>query len=209
VKKVSPSKQDAERARLVKESFPDQVVYGTPDMSIVYSTKKRRRGVSRAKTVSENLVTGQIDFDINNAKNGEWLPSNNAVVDWAAMAAELEAQDFTGKGPKRPFQLLYVHHAMRVTKRQFHDAHELYSDAVKDKLKELDLKLNELATACLTHDDTKSTAPDGPFPAPQRLSAALYKMADVIRNEHLILKSSPPVAPWTTSAHCTAAGALL
>jgi hypothetical protein len=208
VRQVHPSKQDAERARLVAQSYPNQTVYGAPDMEIVYSTKMRRSGLSRTKTVSENLVTGQIDFDINNAKNGEWLPGNNAVVGWSDLAGET-AQDFSASGPKRPFQVMYVHHAMRVTKRQFHDTHEHYSDEVKNKLKELDLALNQLATACLTHEGTKSKAPDGPFPAPQRLSAALYKMAGVIRNDHLILKATPPVGPWTTSVFSTVAGALL
>jgi hypothetical protein len=208
VKKVHPSKQDAERARIVAEMHPDHTVYGSPDMEVVFSTKKRRSGVTRTKTVSENLVTGRIDFDINDAKNGEWLPSNNAVVGWAKLEHET-AQDFSGRGPELDFHVMYAHHAMRVTKRQFHDTHDDYSNEVKIKMKELDLALNDLATACLTHEGTRSKAPDGPFPAPQRLTAALYKVADVIRNEHLILKSTAPVAPWTTSVLSTEAGVLL
>ena len=205
VRKIKASAQDAERATLVAKKYPDHVVLGDPDLKVMFSTRAKRSGISRTKTVAKNLVTGQVDFDINNAKNGEWLPSNNAVVGWSGMAGEL-AQDFSGRGPKRPFQSAYAQHAMRVTKRQFHDAHGAYSDAVKEKLQEIDLALDQLATECLSHENTRSKAPDGPFPAPQRLPAALYKLSDLIRNEKLILKSGAPSAPWLTSDLSAAGG---
>lgn len=198
VAKVKVSARDARRAALVAEKYPDYVVLGDPNQKVIFSARAGRAGISREKTVDENLVTGQVDFDINNAKNGEWLPSNNAVVGWSDMSTET-AQDFSGRGPQRPFQMSYAHHAMRVTKRQFHDAHEKYSSSVKDKLDEIALELDKLATDCLTHDGTRSKSPDGPFPAPQRLPAALYKLSDLIRNGHLILKSGAPSADWLTS----------
>jgi hypothetical protein len=198
VKKIKASGRDAKRAALVAEKYPDYVVHGDPDQKVIFSTTAGRAGIARTKTVSENLVTGQVDFDINDAKNGEWLPSNNAVVGWSDMSTE-KARDFTGRGPEQPFQLAYARHAMRVTKRQFHDAHEVYSDSVKDKLDEIALELDKLSQQCLTHENTPSKAPDGPFPAPQRLAAALFKLADLIRNEHLILKSGPPSSSWLTS----------
>lgn len=199
VKKVHASKRDKRRAQLVAQNYPNETLVGDPEMKVVFSSKPKRTGITRTKTVDKKLVTGHIDFEVNDAKNGEWLPSNNAVVGWASLTAEM-AQDFSGYGAMRPFHLSYAMHAMRVTKRQFHDAHEVYSAEVAKKLREIHMELNEMASSCLSHEGTKSKAPDGPFPAPQRLTGALYQLAALIRKEKLTLGTgSKPAAPWLTS----------
>lgn len=198
VRKVSPAQRDTRRASLVKAKYADHVLQGDPDMKVVFSTRPRRASVTRTKTVDQKLVKGQIDFDVNGAMNGEWLPSNNAVVDWKDLATET-ARRFDGVGAAKPFHQMYAAHAMRVTKRQFHDAHPEYSAEVAKKLRELHDELLKLARECLTHDGTRAESKNGPFPAPQRLTGALHELAAIIRREKLTLGLTPPSAPWLTS----------
>ena len=146
VRNVHASKRAATEKALIAAKHPDRVLYGDPDMTIVYRAKGK--GIHRAKKVSTNKVTGQIDYDVNDAKNGIWLPSNNAVDGWAIMATE-PAVDLVKR--VRPFPQAYAYNAMRVTKRQFHDAHEPYSAEVLDKLREISMELHKLAAACLDH----------------------------------------------------------
>ena len=103
------------------------------------------------------------------------------------------------------FPQAYAYNAMRVTKKQFHDAHEQYSSEVVKKLREIAMNLRNLANACLKHENTKSKE-GGPYPAPQRLSGALYKLASLIVDRELDCTAKKPAAPWVTSDLCNHVG---
>jgi hypothetical protein len=193
VRRVRASRRAAAAQAMIAARYPNEVLYGDPDMRILYSA--RGKGIHRAKEVSTNKVTGTIDYDVNDAKNGIWLPSNNAVDGWAIMADE-DAVDL--KKRTLPFPQAYAYNAMRVTKKQFHDAHEPYSAQVLDKLREISMELHKLSEACLAHENTPSKK-DGPFPAPQRLTGALYKLAELIVDQKLDCTKSKPAKDWVTS----------
>jgi hypothetical protein len=86
---------------------------------------------------------------------------------------------------------------MRASKVQFHDAHPTYSEQVIEELKKLDTELLRLAEECLQHQNTRSKK-DGPYPAPQQLTAALYKLARLCGRQLDLLETTPE-SPWYTS----------
>lgn len=202
VRKVVASKRDSTRAKLVAAKFPDvdvpPTMFGDPKMRITFSTRSGKAGISRKKTVKTNKVFGKISFDVNDAGNGVWLPSNNAVDGWSLMAAEMVTPLRGGRD--LPFHGAYAGTAMEVTKHQFHDAHEKYSDAVVDKLREVAQALRGLAEGCKEHENPDSKK-DGKFRAPERLTNALYRLGMIIVREKLNLKScgGKPAQPWVTS----------
>lgn len=206
-KALQVSAKDREAFRAAQYKAKNHTIFGSPDMVVVFSAKLKS-GALRTKTVSKSLVEGEISFDINHRRNGEWLPSNTAVVDWSA-TANLPATDSEGRYRSRTFGAEYALASMRVTKRQFHDSHGKYSNQVKDKLKELAVEVRRLSKECLLHPGTKAKSEDGPFPAPQRLTGALYLLAGVISRERLDLTKKAATGPWVTSRFVTAYGHLI
>jgi hypothetical protein len=191
--------KDQLRAKLVSEKaeYQNTVLYGDPDMLVTFSTVPGRAAIHRDKTVSENLVKGEITYDINDSRNGVWLPSNNAIVGWSDMASsEFKAIDFNGKN--RSFHEAYAYNSMFITQKQFHDAHENYSAEVVFKLRQIASQLNKLGNDCLMHQNTPSEK--NSYPAPERLTGALYILARHIISEKLDLKTAcQPSSPWITS----------
>jgi hypothetical protein len=78
----------------------------------------------------EMSLSSDIGYDVNDARNGVWLPGNYAV---RAGNTEFGGQTWTSQ--KASFQLEYVRKAMLAAAgRLFHDAHRKYNDLVKQTL---------------------------------------------------------------------------
>jgi hypothetical protein len=218
VKKIDHSRAIERKALLVSEEHREafranqyiaksHTVYGSPDMVVLYNAKLKS-GALRTKTVSKHLVEGEISFDINHKRNGEWLPSNTAVADWRATSG-LPATDSEGRYRGLTFGSEYALASMRLTKRQFHDSHGKYSNQVKNKLKEIAVEVRKLSNDCLSHPGTKAKSNEGPFPAPQRLTGALYVLAGVICRERLDLTKKAATGEWVTSRFVTELGHII
>ena len=100
---------------------------------------------------------------------------------------------------KRSCIWCYVSLTCQLVELYLHDAHSDYSDAVTQKLKELDVEITKLALACREHEGSQANDNDGgPYPAPQRLAGALYKLANEL-SKRLDVDKVTPAHPWITS----------
>ncbi len=79
---------------------------------------------------SAGSAAGNIGYDVNRAANGVWAPSNHAYRPWGADGAAFNAREGL------PAQA-YIYAAIDVHHAQFHDAHEVYADVVRDALDRL------------------------------------------------------------------------
>ncbi|CAD5373178.1 hypothetical protein RA210_U30090 [Rubrivivax sp. A210] len=93
----------------------------------------------------EKLVTttcagrkGKVNYDINEAANGVWLPSNYAIANWSSLA---EAD-----------RLAFAKMAMKKFKVQFHDAHPNYSISVAEEMRFIVKKIDDAAHRCQDGD---------------------------------------------------------
>lgn len=196
VKKVESGKRDATRANLVAKKYETKLV-GDPETEIAFSTIPGRKPVVRENTVNSQHVTGTVDFDVNHTRNGIWLPSNNAIADWSDIKGK-NAEDLNGDDG--PFAECYAFNCMEATGYQFHDAHPDYSDAVVQKLKELEIEVNKFAIECQEHTDSQANKNGGaPYPAPRPLAGAIYKLAGELARKLKIEEDVTPTAPWITS----------
>ncbi len=82
----------------------------------------------------DGKAEGNIGYNVNSAPNGVWLPGNYAVRPWGPEGAGFLAT--TGLAPQE-----YAFAAIEKWNAQFHDAHELYSNFVKDVLDKIYSKL--------------------------------------------------------------------
>lgn len=181
--------------------FVTTVNPGPPDQSVSYLLSPSSTGattrVTRESTVEENLVTDKVDFDINDRRNGVWLPSNNAVKGWSA-AKELDATDMDGADCS--FGYAYSFNAMKETGHQFHDAHPDYSAEVIKELTAIDTKVQQSADACIAGCQGSQGKAQQKHPAPQRLASTVFQLATEIRPLLRIPPFNTPKPPWLTSS---------
>lgn len=193
-KEVDKSKHDEKRSELVQEKAKKYSVDKHPDIKRTFSTEDGKSGITRARTVKKNLVTGQVNYEVNDPQNGVWLPSNNAISKWSEVKTiKAKNQD----GIKDDFNKAYAYNTKKATGMQFHDAHSEYSEAVIDLLIAFEAKLQTLAKSC--EDHTSPSKKGGPYPAPARLEFALYKLAKSLENKLDFKKTKKPKKPWYTS----------
>lgn len=83
----------------------------------------------------DGKAKGNIGYNVNDAHNGVWSPGNYGVRPWGDGGAKFQAEN-PGLDPKD-----FAFAAMEAWGTQFHDAHEKYSDFVKDCLDKLHEKL--------------------------------------------------------------------
>jgi hypothetical protein len=180
-------------------SFLTSIIPGTPSQKIAFKLDPIKGGantrVTRLCTVLANLVTGKVDYDVNDALNGEWLPSNNAVCEWAKVSG-LTATDCDGDSDN--FAKCYSWNAMSATDRQFHDAHPDYSRAVRLELGALAKKVEKRAGRCKNNCPGSQAASQGSHPAPSNLKQALNDVSERIRPK-LDTGKTTPKSPWVTS----------
>jgi len=87
-------------------------------------------------------LASDIGYNVNNEKNGVWLPGNYGVrpgknnykKKWGSQSAA--------------FKLDYANRVMKAVKKQFHDAHPKYSKNVLQTLESIAEKLGDLAEKC-------------------------------------------------------------
>ena len=199
VAKSPESKQASNRAALVKKKYKTEKLLGPIDAVITYRTVGKKKAIHRDNTVATEHVTGQIDYDQNGVQNNAWLPSNNAIADWGAVKSA-PATDEDGNADS--FNACYAYNTMMATGWQFHDAHPAYSTEVKNRLNGLEMEVKKLANGCIDHEESQANENDGkPFPAPHRLTGALYRLSSCFKKRLKvdIESGKTPKSPWLTS----------
>jgi hypothetical protein len=98
------------------------------------SLKKSKLFLSKKYLWKDGNAKGNIGYNINNEVNGVWSPGNYGVRPWGSGGLAFQAQ--TGIEPK-----ILAFRAIEKWRTQFHDAHEDYSEFVKNSLNELFNKL--------------------------------------------------------------------
>ncbi|MBI5017322.1 MAG: hypothetical protein HZB55_17785 [Deltaproteobacteria bacterium] len=198
VKRFPKSQRATKLKVMFKQSFPAKPIKEAPGGIVVFALDGDKVD-GHSKPVSDNYVTGQITFDVNDGPNCIWLPSHCALESWSDMEGlpAWHMDQDSGKHNPITFEVAYAYNTMKKTRVQFHDAHPEYSTAVIKELKKLDFSLQKLADKCLMHPNTKSKK-NGPYPAPQQLTASLYKLAELCKKK-LNLKKTKPAKPWYTS----------
>ena len=89
--------------------------------------KKSKLFTSNKYLWKDGSAKGNIGYNVNAAENGVWLPGNYAVRPWS--------------GLDPIFQNRYAFGAMKEWRRQFHDAHGVYSNFVRQCLDQIFSKL--------------------------------------------------------------------
>lgn len=119
------------------------------------SLKKSQLFLSEEYLWKDGEVMGNIGYNINSAENGVWSPGNYGVRPWGT-----EGAGFVAKNPElSPEDFAYA--AMDAWRTQFHDAHEKYSDFVKDCLDKIFEKLEDGAELwCPEAKKKKEKKPD-------------------------------------------------
>jgi hypothetical protein len=201
-KKVASMPESArkrKRVELFEKAFPPKPLKSDPEGLVVYALDEKKPD-EHIKPVTDNYVTGEIEFDVNDGPNCIWLPSHCAVANWTEMKgvdAWHQDQDSDKDDPTTTFDVAYAYNTMMETGVQFHDAHPDYSTEAIAQLKKLSVKVQLLGDECLKHPNTKSKK-DGPYPAPEQLTAAMYKLASLFKDK-LNCQTTKPVSPYFTS----------
>jgi len=196
---IPAAKQHATFEKKVLEKYKNEELYGDAEMSVVYSVNEGSKAIFRKKVVSENHVFGKVEYDVNDLRNGIWLPSSNAIAGWAEVK-NVKSRNI--EGDETSFAEAYAFNTMAATGKQFHDAHPAYSEKIIEKLKGLDVKVGKLAKACHEHDSDSKEG--GPYPAPARLDMALHKLSESF-SKRLTIAEKKPTKPWVTSTLALAA----
>lgn len=134
-----------------------------------------------------------IGYNVNGAHNGIWLPGNYAIrkptKTWYKSPDNLKSwSDLEG----HDWCINYVAAVSKVTKRQFHDAHEKYNESVEELLNKISTKLMAHQEYCKECEGIKEVAP------PYFIKQRLYNISGFLRRH---LKGSPAAwkRPWYTS----------
>jgi hypothetical protein len=160
-----------------------------PGVTVTKTVSKTKTGKKEVSVIeAQGQVYGKIDYDLNVASNGVWLPSNNAVYRWKKRVPEATKARYTTL-------------AMSATTpvRQFHDSHPAYSDAVLKQLGHIEMVVKKKAAICI--DGSHGSADEnGDLPAPQRLAPVINRLASVLRIK-LVDKPGRWAAPYFTSEY--------
>jgi hypothetical protein len=197
VRRVAASRRKKKTDQLLAIALPPKPLKESPDGHVVFAYDGKKVE-SHSKPVTDNHVIGEITFDVNDKENCMWLPSHCAIADWSDVAG-VDAWHCDQKVGAKPitFEVAYAYNTMGQTRVQFHDAHPIYSEEVIKELLKLDKALDKLAKRCLAHPG--SPCKKKPFPAPEQLTAALYKLADLCARQLKVSKRKKPKSPWYTS----------
>ena len=130
-----------------------------------------------------------IGYNVNGAHNGVWLPGNYAIRSKASPTGVT-----WGKMQEEDWQLNYVAACSKVTKGQFHDTHEDYSDSVRELLNKIAVSLNQHQCTCKICADKNG----GHIPPPYFIKMRLYKLSNYLRF-NLTLGPSRWRRPWFAS----------
>lgn len=182
VKKVRYSKDEIEKPGKIETTVNENV---TTVCKLVYITESGSGRKETIKTTAGNKVYSKVDYDINCASNGVWLPSSNAISGWGNLPDAWKKK--------------YARLSMKKQGYQFHDAHKEYSKSVEKELKEIAKKIKARNDACLMgcEDPDKK-----PFAAPQKIKAVLNRLSYLICEEKLKLKPGVAVEEeWAISPH--------
>jgi hypothetical protein len=200
---LSPDERIKKWNSIVSEVLPRRTIVESENGVNVWCARESTKGTLKidkySKPVKDKHVFGKVKFDINERINNIWLPSSNAVSDWSKVKKKKAWHMHQDPEKDSPisFAEAYAYNAMEAYGVQFHDRHKDYSDAVRQQLLKIDIKLSDLAKACHSHDDSSSKEGE-PYPAPKRLRHALVTLADLIR-DLLDINITEPMHPWLTS----------
>ena len=122
------------------------------------SLKKSSLYESEEYLWADGKAKGNIGYNINSAPNGVWLPGNYAIRPWGTNGAAFQEKS-SGIEPKD-----YAFAAIEAWKRQFHDAHEDYSDQVRQALDKIYDKLEANETIWCPEAKKRSKNPDEKSP---------------------------------------------
>jgi len=174
---------------------------GSPSQKTAFKLSPSSGGASvkitRRVTVEVELVTGKLAYDVNDAANGKWLPSNNAVAGWEKVSI-INAKDQDGDACN--FAEAYSYNAMSATNAQFHDAHPAYSQQVRLELGALEKKVAKRAEKCKNSCPGSQFPTRGEHPVPDNLKSALDDISNRIKPKlNVSASGASPKAPWYTS----------
>lgn len=105
---------------------------------------------------TDGAAAGNIAYNVNSAPNGAWLVGNYGVRPWGTAGGAFATQ--SNQSPKD-----FAFRAMESWSRQFHDAHEAYSDFVRCELDLIADKLEAQQVLWCPESKDKSKDEHGPF----------------------------------------------
>jgi hypothetical protein len=115
----------------------------------------------------DGAAEGNIGYNVNCEQNGIWLPGNYAVRPWSAK----------GESTKRE----YAFAAIEAYGRQFHDAHEVYSNFVLECLDDIYLKLKMGKNLWCEESSKKDKKKGNLYMLVARLHTVSTRMATLLR----------------------------
>jgi len=167
----------------------------TPQTTISIGERKNRNGdtvytktTTQTITTSHN-ITGKIKWDVNDAENGIYLPSGNAVL------PKSELDQIVGIRASKS-RREYAKLAMGASGHCFHERHVDYSREVRSYLQEISLAIEEKYEKCSNGEQGCESVPGDPKPAPEQLTDILNNLSDMIRG---YLEGERFSEPWYTS----------
>jgi hypothetical protein len=134
-----------------------------------------------------------VGYDVNTAKNGEWLPSPYALSmsnEWPAAEGLKALRKREGDDvalETEAFKMAYAASAIGVGKKQFHMRHADYSAKVREILDAMGAKVKLLATKLCPL--AKQTAEDKKFEPPAALGARIDTLSGKLRS---LVRGDPP-----------------
>lgn len=158
------------------------------------SLKHKSKGESKIyKYLHVNgKATGNVGYNVNNYENGVWLIGNYAIrkskglVNWGTGGI-----GFQKKYNKDPYE--YVKAAINSSSRQFHDAHEEYSDRVRQALDAMAMKIGNINDVwCIENKDDRPSDPKE-----LQLTAIVNRLNSISRRLESMLVN--PGTNWKTN----------
>ena len=162
-------------------------------------------------------IKHHIGYNVNGCHNGVWLPGNYAIRKYAPPSKRRKVERLNTSplgGPKgganwsgleevhSDWQLHYVAAACKVTRAQFHDTHEAYSNNVKDLLNKIEAKVLAHQENC--EDCAGKLGQE--VPPPYVIKARLYAISAALR-ERVVGMPAAWKLPWFTSDRWSGTGA--
>lgn len=161
---------------------------------------------------AENHIKADIGYDVNNHKNGVWLPSNNAMRGHRLYTDQKSEQTKQKKDPSYqakntpwedekaalPYKKKYAVACMRATGRQFHDRHVDYSKFISKVLNKIAQRMDANAKelkSCIYAEDKKQG--EDKYDPPYALVTRLNGVSNRFR-PYLLLQEGPKSPIFTS-----------
>lgn len=122
----------------------------------------------------DGSAAGNIGYDVNRAANGVWAPGHQAYRPWGVNGAAFTVREGV------PAQA-YVEAAIEVWQAQFHEAHESYSEIVRDALDHMQASLKQQERAVCPHAAGRSPDSGALTVLVQRLDALASRLRRLVR----------------------------